>query len=78
MPVGEPPPGSVFAIGSLRPYADLMQMMQELILDTAATEKERTTLSQALETVMAALLCLSFAEVNGTAGLALIGAISNG
>ena len=39
--LAEPPPGAVFALGSLRPYADLMKMMQQLMVDTAANDKER-------------------------------------
>jgi hypothetical protein len=50
-----PPPGSVFAFGSLRPYADVMRMMQQLMMDTAANDKERETLKQSLDTVITAL-----------------------
>jgi hypothetical protein len=53
--LGGPPPGSLFAIGSLRPFVDMMRMVQQLMLDTAASDKERETLKQSLDTLITAM-----------------------
>jgi hypothetical protein len=53
--LAEPPPVAVFALGSMSPFKDLIPVLQELVVDTAATEKERTALSQSMETLTAAL-----------------------
>jgi hypothetical protein len=39
----------------MSPFKDLIPVLQELVVDTAATEKERTALSQSMETLTAAL-----------------------
>ena len=53
--LAEPPPGAVFALGTLRPYTDLLLGMQQMLLEFTANEKERETLKQSMDTVMTAL-----------------------